>query len=143
MKREVNLSDISDGKLYSSNDMVRADCQGCNGCFACCCGMGSSVVLDPLDVDRLAKYLKLSSRQLLGGPVALGVVDGLVLPHLNMDGDGERCPFLGADGRCRVYIARPGICRIFPLGRFYENGSFRYFLQTHECPNNTRIKTAK
>ena len=72
MKREVNLSDISDGKLYSSNDMVRADCQGCNGCFACCCGMGSSVVLDPLDVDRLAKYLKLSSRQLLGGPVALG-----------------------------------------------------------------------
>ncbi len=140
MKREVNLSDISDGKLYSSNDMVRADCQGCNGCFACCCGMGSSVVLDPLDVDRLAKYLKLSSRQLLGGPVALGVVDGLVLPHLNMDGDGERCPFLGADGRCRVYIARPGICRIFPLGRFYENGSFRYFLQTHECPNNTRTK---
>lgn len=140
MRREVSLSDISDGRLYGPNDMVRADANGCAGCWACCCGMGSSVVLDPMDLDRLAKHLNVSPRQLLQGPVALGVVDGLVLPHLNMDGEGERCPFLGDDGRCRVYQARPGICRIFPLGRFYEHGSFRYFLQTGECPNRSRTK---
>ena len=140
MRREVSLADISDGKLYDLNDMVRADAQGCSGCSACCRGMGSSVVLDPLDLYRLARYLKTAPRQLLAGPVALGVVDGLVLPHLNMDGEGEQCPFLGQDGRCRVYEARPGICRIFPLGRFYENGSFRYFLQTRECPSRSRTK---
>ena len=39
----------------------------------------------------------------------------------------------------------PGICRLFPLGRFYENGSFKYFLQVHECPkpNKTKVKIKK
>ena len=30
--------------------------------------------------------------------------------------------------------------RMFPLGRFYENGSFRYFLQTKECSRENRTK---
>ena len=54
MLREINLDEISDGKLYSSNDMARTDCKGCDGCSACCHGMGSSIVLDPLDVYRLS-----------------------------------------------------------------------------------------
>ena len=29
---------------------------------------------------------------------------------------------------------------MFPLGRFYENGSFRYFLQTKECSRENRTK---
>ena len=57
MKREVDLKDISDGKLYTANDMVRADCRGCQGCSDCCRGMGSSIVLDPLDTQRLCKGL--------------------------------------------------------------------------------------
>ena len=36
MKRQVNLEDISDGKRYGREDMVRADCLGCEGCSACC-----------------------------------------------------------------------------------------------------------
>ena len=40
MEREVSLEDISDGKLYGINDMVRADSGGCEGCSACCRGMG-------------------------------------------------------------------------------------------------------
>ena len=53
MEREVSLEEISDGKLYGTNDMVRADSSGCEGCFACCRGMGSSIILDPLDMFRL------------------------------------------------------------------------------------------
>lgn len=30
MLREINLDEISDGKLYSSNDMARTDCKGCD-----------------------------------------------------------------------------------------------------------------
>ena len=67
MRREVSLADISDGKLYDLNDMVRADAQGCSGCSACCRGMGSSVVLDPLDLYRLARYLKTAPRGPGGG----------------------------------------------------------------------------
>ena len=57
-----------------------------------------------------------------------------------MTGTKEACSFLDADGRCTVHAFRPGICRMFPLGRFYENHSFQYFLQVHECPKTDRSK---
>lgn len=53
MRRNVNLEDISDGKLYTSSDMAKADCHGCVGCSACCHGMGNSIVLDPRDISLL------------------------------------------------------------------------------------------
>ena len=49
MKRMVDLKEISDGRIYSSGDMVRADCHDCTGCSDCCRGMGSSIILDPMD----------------------------------------------------------------------------------------------
>lgn len=36
MRREQTLEEISDGKLYDSNDMVKADCHDCEGCCDCC-----------------------------------------------------------------------------------------------------------
>lgn len=86
MRREVTLEEISDGRLYEANDMVKADCQDCKGCFDCCKGMGDSVVLDPLDVWRLSQGLHLSVDQLLTGKIELGVTDGNILPHLRMTG---------------------------------------------------------
>ena len=47
MRREQTLEEISDGKLYDSNDMVKADCHDCEGCCDCCQGMGDSVILYP------------------------------------------------------------------------------------------------
>lgn len=32
MKRNIDLNEISDGRLYSSGDMVKADCHDCAGC---------------------------------------------------------------------------------------------------------------
>lgn len=68
------------------------------------------------------------------------MADGIILPNLKMTGTKEACFFLDADGRCTVHAFRPGICRMFPLGRFYENHSFQYFLQVHECPKTDRSK---
>ena len=145
MRRQASLEEISDGHLYGLNDMVKADCGGCSGCSACCRGMGNSIVLDPLDVFRLTKNKKISFEELVNGPAQLGMVDGLILPSLRMTGAGEACSFLQEDGRCSVHAFRPGICRIFPLGRYYEKGSFSYFLQIHECrkENRTKVKVKK
>lgn len=55
MRREVSLEEISDGRLYELNDMVKADCQDCAGCHDCCEGMGDSVVLDPMDCTACAR----------------------------------------------------------------------------------------
>lgn len=140
MKREIDINKISDGKLYGPNDMVKADCGDCKGCSACCQGMGESIVLDPYDVFRLTTGLQVSFEELLGDKVELNVFDGMILPHLKMAGEQETCAFLDGNGRCSVHSIRPGICRLFPLGRFYENGSFKYFLQIYECKNQNRTK---
>ncbi len=140
MKREIDIKEISDGKLYSANDMVKADCGDCTGCFSCCQGMGESIVLDPYDVYRLTMGLHRSFEALLQDKIELNVFDGVILPNLKMTGDGEACAFLNEEGRCSVHPVRPGICRLFPLGRVYENGGFQYFLQIHECKNQNRTK---
>uniref|UniRef100_UPI000AB7EA07 hypothetical protein n=1 Tax=Clostridium sp. NkU-1 TaxID=1095009 RepID=UPI000AB7EA07 len=51
MKREIDWKEISDGKLYGLNDMVKADCGDCKGCFACCQGWGSRSSWTPLTVS--------------------------------------------------------------------------------------------
>ena len=140
MERQVDLKEISDGKLYGLEDMVRADCAGCAGCSACCMGMGNSVILDPYDVYRLVMGTGMSFEALLQKHLELNVVDGIILPNLKMAGEKEACAFLNEEGRCSVHSHRPGICRIFPLGRLYEDGSFQYILQVNECKNGNRSK---
>lgn len=140
MERKVSLEEISDGKLYGSNDLVKADCGDCSGCSACCRGMGSSILLDPYDIMRMTGGLHMQFNQLLADYMELNVVDYMILPNLKMSGGDERCGFLDDRGRCSIHPIRPGFCRLFPLGRVYEDRSFRYFLQVHECPRENRTK---
>lgn len=148
MLRECDFSQISDGHTYHANDMVRVDTCGCEDCHKCCTGMGASIVLDPFDMWRMC-YLSgednMSFEALLAqGRIELNVVDGLVLPNLRMD-EKEACSFLNKEGRCAIHSVRPGICRLFPLGRLYEKNSFSYFLQKNECIKNncSKIKVRK
>lgn len=145
MIREVSFEEISDGKLYELNDLVKANCNDCEGCSACCQGMGNSIVLDPLDCYRFIQNTNKTFEELLVDSIELNMVDGIILPNLKMAGTEEKCSFLNREGRCSIHSFRPGICRLFPLGRFYENNNFKYFLQVHECkkPNKTKIKVRK
>lgn len=145
MEREIDMQEVSDGKLYGPRDMVKADCGGCKGCSECCESMGSTIILDPYDVWRLTTGLGLSFEQLLEDKLELNVVESLILPNMKTEGNKERCGFLNQEGRCSIHSLRPGLCRIFPLGRYYENRSFRYFLQIHECKKEpkTKVKVQK
>ena len=145
MLRDQTLEEISDGRLYRSGDMVKADCQGCIGCSECCRGMDDTVILDPLDVHRIASHLHKSPGVLLTDTFELGFSDGILLPHLAMKGPDQSCVFLNTEGRCAIHPFRPGFCRMFPLGRYYEGDDFYSILQVHECPrpNRTKIKVRK
>lgn len=146
MLREVSMEEISDGKLYSANDMVKADCQDCRGCSDCCRGMGDSIILDPYDAWRLTTGLQKSFGELVGAHLDLHVVDGVILPNLKMGEATGGCTFLNEAGRCSIHAHRPGICRLFPLGRYYdEERKLWYFLQTGECSktNRSKIKVKK
>lgn len=137
MKRQADMEEISDGRFYTGQDMVKAGCSGCGGC---CKGMGQSIVLDPLDIFRMTTYLDTTFENLLQDKIELGLFDGVILPNLKMQGKEERCGFLNSENRCEIHGARPGICRLFPLGRYYEKGDFKYFLQIHECKQSPQMK---
>lgn len=140
MKRSVDINEITDGKLYTANDMVKVDCHDCQGCFACCQGMGDSIVLDPYDLWQLTSHLKTGFDGLFEKYIELHVEDGLILPNLKLDGEAEKCVFLDEKGRCSIHAFRPGICRLFPLGRIYVEDGFRYIHQIYECPKTDRTK---
>lgn len=140
MKRNCSLSDISDGKLYHIDDLVTVSCNGCHGKASCCHGMGNSIVLDPLDIFRITTQYHVTFEQLMADKIELNIVDGLILPNLKMSGGSDACSFLNEKGRCSIHAYRPSICRIYPLGRYYENGTFHYILQTNECKNTARTK---
>ena len=138
MLREGTLEEISDGRLYELNDMVRADCADCVGCSKCCrSDMGTSITLDPYDIWMLQRGTGRSFSEMVEHEIAVSMLDGLILPHMNMT---KGCSFLNEDGRCSIHPWRPSICRLFPLGRYYKNGDFKYFLQVHECTKENRSK---
>lgn len=142
MEQEWDLTDISDGKLYDIDDLVKVGCRDCKGCSACCHNMGNSIVLDPYDIYQLATGLGQTVEELLATALELRIVDGIILPDLRMQGDSGSCHFLNTEGRCSIHKFRPGFCRMFPLGRLYENQKFRYFIQVKECKagNRTKVK---
>ena len=141
MEHKVDLTEISDGKLYTKNDMVKLGCDGCHGKSSCCRFAEDTITLDPYDLYQLStgeglSFELLYSREL----IALFPVNGLLLPHLNFSKETGTCPFLETDGLCRIHGNRPGLCRLFPLARYFEEDTLYYILQVHECPNSVTPK---
>ncbi|WP_026509640.1 YkgJ family cysteine cluster protein [Butyrivibrio sp. LC3010] len=144
MIRDVELDSISDGRKYEAGDLAKLGVGDCSGCHACCCGMGDTVVLDPYDVFSMEKGLSKKFEELQKDSIDLRVVDGIILPCLKMTGsacgENEACNFLNDEGRCSIHAFRPGFCRLFPLGRIYENETHKYFLQVDECQKERQAK---
>ena len=131
-------------RTYTSSDMVRLAGAHCAGCGACCRGMGDTIVLDPYDVCMLTNGLGKSFGELMGESVDLHVENGVILPHMKEvpteNGNQPACAFLAPDGRCSIHAVRPGICRLFPLGRQYEDDRAVYFLLEDACADHSRAK---
>jgi Fe-S-cluster containining protein len=84
----------------------------CTGCGACCSGGGGYYVfVERAEAARICAYLGLGwawfRRRYLGR-----TAQGARVLRLERDG---RCTFLGADGACRVYAARPRQCASYPF----------------------------
>ena len=142
MIRDIDEKQITPDKLMSSSDMAKLGCNDCAGCSQCCRDRAAGIVLDKYDVALLKESLNYSFEGLLNaGLVDLRVIDGVVLPTLGTKNKTEECIFLNENGRCSIHDARPGICRMFPLARIYnEDGSFSYFIQEGECERRTGVK---
>lgn len=153
-KRYINPH--SDGRFYTEKDMARTFCNDCRGCHACCSNMGDSIRLDPYDIWQLAIEGRLTFSEMMEeGKIAFTVENGMLLPylamrdrlHLTPEG-GEKqeqvCSFLDEKGRCSVHSFRPGICRLFPMGRDFTSGELSYILLDKLCPApKSKIKVEK
>ena len=133
--RSINILDeISDGKLYDIEDMVKADTCGCDGCSDCCKDVGDLVVLTPFDIYEMKSFLGVEFDELLGDKIELRENNKISLPYLKMQDKNKNCSFLNEECRCIIHSKRPNICRLFPLGRVYKDNEFKYFLQVGNCP---------
>lgn len=65
MERNWDMAERTDGRLYTKNDMVKVGCNDCQGCSACCHGMGESIVLDPYDIYRMSVGLQVKMEELM------------------------------------------------------------------------------
>ena len=77
--------------------------------------MADTIILDPLDAFRLTTGLS-CTEALLTDRLELGVVDGIILPHMKMSGAPACCSFLNEEGRCTIHDIRPGFCRFISIG---------------------------
>jgi Fe-S-cluster containining protein len=77
-------------------------------CLACanCCKTTSPIFTD-IDIERIAKHLRMRPAQLIDKYL-----------HLDKDQDyvlnSSPCTFLGADNYCSIYEVRPRACREYP-----------------------------
>lgn len=140
-------------KLFDANDMARIDVHDCKGCSKCCHNMGQSIVLNPWDIYQICENTGLTFYELLAGPLELHEENGLLFVNIKLQPQnavnlqsGYRCPYLNEQERCSIHDFRPGVCRLFPLGRQYldDGNQIKYFILLDVCDAaKSKIKISK
>ncbi len=104
----------------------------CLSCANCC--KTTSPIFRMVDIERLAKHLRIKPAQ-------------LIAQHLHIDNDGDYvlnsspCTFLGDDNKCLVYEFRPTACREYP---HTDRKNFHQITQltltnSQMCPATARV----
>jgi len=110
------------------SDPVQLSC-GTAGCSSNCCKNGPHIILNPYEIALICRAAGMSYEDLLD-IVETDRVNGFPLIMLPRD---PACHFWTEMG-CRIYEARPLACRLFPLGRVFENGhSFIVLPDRNRC----------
>jgi hypothetical protein len=86
----------------------------CLSCANCCKTIGPRLI--EKDIDRLAKHLKMKSKDFMEMYIEVDEDNDFVFRE-------HPCPFLLPDNYCMVYESRPKACREYPhtnRNRFYQ-----------------------
>jgi len=98
------------------DDTFRFKCYGCGRC----CKNRDDILLNPQDLFRLAKHLKMEPMQVIEhyGETYIGDQSHVPIVRLKPVGKERVCPLLKEDNRCGVHASKPTVCALFPLGRY-------------------------
>jgi len=103
-------------KVLSEQDAFQLLC-GINGCTSNCCTKSAPIVLNPYEIALICRESRVSYEDLLD---ILDTDRAKSFPLVMLPRD-PACHFWTGKG-CRIYAARPLACRLFPLGRVYDQG---------------------
>ncbi len=106
----------AEARVLSESDPVQLSC-GVNGCSSNCCTKSAPIILNPYEIALICRESKLSYEDLLD-IVETERAKGFPLVMLSRD---PSCHFWTGRG-CRIYRSRPLACRLYPLGRVYNDG---------------------
>jgi Fe-S-cluster containining protein len=106
----------ADATVLEESDLLQLSC-GVYGCTSNCCTKSAPIILNPYEISLICRESKLSYEDLLD-VVETDRAKGFPLVMLPRD---PSCHFWTGRG-CRIYQSRPLACRLFPLGRVYDNG---------------------
>jgi len=106
----------ADARVLADSDLLQLRC-GAAGCSATCCKAATPIVLNPYEVARIRKASGIPYEDLLD---VFDTDRAKSFPLVMLPRDPV-CYFWAETG-CRIYEARPLACRLFPLGRVFDNG---------------------
>src|SRR5512142_1286234 len=106
----------SDARVLAESDPMRLSC-GVAGCSSNCCTKSAPIVLNPYEISLICRETGMGYEDLLD-ITDTGRAKGFPLVMLPRD---PACHFFSGKG-CRIYPARPLACRLYPLGRVFEQG---------------------
>ena len=124
---------MADMKFVSTNASIPFRCQKCG---KCCKNLKDSLMLESIDIFYLTKSLRRHDSSITCTDDMLerythvaAIERGFPIYQANTVGVDAACVFLEND-RCRIYDARPLVCRMFPFGIAPgEKGrDFRFYL---------------
>ncbi len=106
----------TDTRILSESDLIQLSC-GVNGCSSNCCTKSAPIVLNPYEIALICRESNMSYEDLLD-IVDTDRAKGFPLVMLPRD---PHCHFWTGKG-CRIYQGRPLACRLYPLGRVFDQG---------------------
>jgi hypothetical protein len=106
LRKHMKVHDLPERRLRRLAEEIQ-DQIDCTQCANCC--RVATTTLQPRDVERLARYFRLSAGEFKARYTMQDADEGLILKRADETG----CVFLSGN-HCTVYEVRPGTCEDFP-----------------------------
>ncbi len=151
----MNLNEITeniDNLTIGLDDTFRFHCTQCGEC----CIHRDDIMLNPMDVFRMAKELKMKPHDFIVRYCVwyIGYNSRVPIVCLKPVGPSMRCPMLNGN-KCAVHNVKPAVCALFPLGRYIkfdadgynkdavQKGKIQYLLQPIMCGDASKTHTVR
>lgn len=116
-KRMKSIMDNIKKSKLTTESLFMFHCTMCGEC----CRNRDDIILNPKDLFNLATGLKMKHEDVVEEYCDryLGHTSRMPIVRLKSTGFDRHCVFLENNG-CKVHAFKPGVCAIFPLGRYCE-----------------------